>query len=200
MARPQEQPGIGHPVEQPARAFEFLCNARAPRVEALANARDMLAEMAADEHFVNDALGERRRRHRHQQLHPRQCGDRVGTGGDETHAQARRQRLAVAAEVERPLQPIECREARRRVAREIREDVVLDDVETVLRGELQQAVRDRRLDMRARRIVQHRHREVRLGLVRNRKLAPARRGRDRRGRAARASSRTPASFRWPNRL
>ena len=106
----RNKPQSGIRSSMPAGAFELVRNPRAPRVEAVANACDVLAEMAADEHLVNHALGERRRRHRHEQLHPRQRGDRVGIRDDEAHAQARGQRLAVAAEVERTLEPVERRE------------------------------------------------------------------------------------------
>src|SRR5437764_2174502 len=134
MARPQEHPGIGHALELPTGAFELVRHSRAPDGESIAYAGDMLAEVAADEHLMQYALGEGGRRQRDEQLHARERGDRIRIGNDEPDTQARRQRLAVTAEIERALESIERREPRRRIFGEVGEDVVLDDVEPMPGG------------------------------------------------------------------
>ena len=81
------------------------------------------------------------------------------------HAPVRRQDLGEAADVDRALQAIERAQARRVLGRDVAVGVVLDDVEVVLVGQLQHAVRAARGQAVAGGVVEHAHADVELGLV-----------------------------------
>ncbi|ASY59069.1 hypothetical protein SS05631_b49770 (plasmid) [Sinorhizobium sp. CCBAU 05631] len=73
---------------------------------------------------------------------------------DEAAAHRRRQRLRKAADMHHPLEPFEGGKPRRRRLFEIGKNVVLDDRQSRLVGELQEAVGDKRRERRAGRIVE----------------------------------------------
>ena len=68
--------------------------------------------------------------------------DPVGPRGDVAAADRGRKRLGEAADADHAVEPVERGKARRRLGLEIGEDVVLDDGQAVLVGELQNPVGD----------------------------------------------------------
>ena len=114
--------------------------------------------------------------------------------GQEADAPVGRQDLGEAADVDRALQAVERAQPGGVLGRDMAVGVVLDDVEVVLVGQLQHAVRAARRQAVAGRVVQHAHAHEQLGPVAFARgsSAPSPPGRARRRGAAPAGCACPA--------
>jgi hypothetical protein len=134
--------------------------ARPGGVEAMHHALGMAAQRPLLQAVRQRQLAGARRRQRRQQLGVDEAVDQGRGRGEVADAPVRRQDLGEAGDVDRALEGVERRQARRVRRREVRVGVVLDDVKAVLVGEPEHLVRGVQAERHAGRVVQHRDSHV----------------------------------------
>ena len=111
------------------------------------------------QHSLDGALGIFRAADGGEDLEVGQILRQIGAAGHEAHAQRGRQRLGEAAQVERALEPVQRRQARRRGGAVVAEGIVLDQQQVVLLRQPQHRLRLGLRQVRARGVVRQRLRE-----------------------------------------
>lgn len=165
QARPDKHPTFIAHRQFAAATLEPLLDPSTGLHQALHHPLAVLGVAAFAEHAVHDLFEQLRGHAAAHQLHIGQVGRQLRSGDHETDAGVRAENLGEARQVGDLVQAGEGGEARRWVGVQVAVEVILDDMASVLLGQLQQAKRLAWAEGMAGGVLQHAGGEVQAGAM-----------------------------------